>query len=169
MFEDEAPNNLEWYFDITPKADHFKNFISGTHEGFMKLFPAWEFASELTEAAENQGEEGINQWFSTKANKLGMRFHPSWFDIGVVALSFTQQKNNDVSRAIIDNLITYYPDNGHVAHFSAMVYESDSNYTEAINEFERALEIVDNQNLHPNTIHRKSLESGIQRNQEKIK
>ncbi len=168
VFEDEAPSNLEWYFDITSKTDHFKNFISGTHEGFMALFPAWEFASELTDIAKNQGAEGVNQWFSEKQNNLGIRFHPSWFDIGVVALSLAQQ-NNKAAIAIINNLKFYYPENGHVANFAAMVFESDMQYVEALKEYERAIEIVKEQNLHPNSIHMEDLESGIKRIQKKIK
>lgn len=74
IFEKKAPRSLEWHFEVTKKTDHFKNFASGMHNGFMALFPAWGFADELTDAARNNGVTGVNEWFNEKRDTLGTRF-----------------------------------------------------------------------------------------------
>ncbi|MCP4124910.1 MAG: alpha/beta hydrolase [Bacteroidetes bacterium] len=162
-FEQSAPESLEWFFDITPKTDHFKNFTSGLSNAFMALFPAWGFADEVTNVARNEGVIGVGDWFKAKQDLLGERFHPSWFDLGVAAFTLTQEGHGDAAIELLDNLKTHYPQSGHVASFSASVFEMNGRYEEALGEYERAIEIVDEQNLHPNTIHKGNLESGIER------
>ncbi len=168
VFEKNAPKSLEWVFEITPQTDHFKNFASGMHDAFMALFPAWGFADELTDAARNDGVKGVNEWFNEKRDILGMRFQPSWFDLGVVAFTLTQEGHGDAAMVLINNLKSYYPQNGHVANFAASVFEMNERYEEALREYERAIEIVTEQKLHPNTLHKGSLESGAERVREQL-
>ncbi len=168
VFEKNAPKSLEWVFEITPKTDHFKNFASGMHDAFMALFPAWGFADELTEIARIEGIKGVNEWFNEKRDVLGMRFQPSWFDLGVVAFTLTQEENGDAAMALINNLKSFYPRNAHVANFAASVFEMNERYEEAPREYERAIEIVAEQKLHPNTLHKGSLESGAERVREQL-
>ena len=163
IFEKKSPESLEWYFEITKKTDHFKNFSSGMHNGFMALFPAWGFADELTDAARKSGVLGVNEWFNVKHNTLGMRFQPSWFDLGVVALTLSQEGHSDVAITVIDELKSYYPQNGHIASFAATVFEMNGQYRKALNEYERAIKIVNEQKLHPNTLHLGNLERGATR------
>ena len=162
------PESLEWIFEITPKTDHFKNFASGMHDAFMALFPAWGFADELTYAALNDGVKGVNEWFKEKQDVLGMRFQPAWFDLGVVAFTLTQEGHSDAAIALMNNLKSYYPQSGRVANFAASVFEMNERYEDALREYERAIEIVTEQNLHPNTLHKDSLESGAERVREQL-
>ncbi len=163
IFENNAPKSLEWVFDITPKTDHFKNFASGMHDAFMALFPAWGFADEVTNIARKEGVKGVNEWFNEKRDVLKMRFQPAWFDLGVAAFTLTQEGHGDAAIELINNLKSFYPQNGHVASFAASVYEMNERYEEALQEFERTLEIVTEQKLHPNTLHKGDIESGIER------
>jgi len=141
IFEKDAPKSLEWTFEITPKTDHFKNFASGMHDAFMALFPAWGFDDEVLDAARNDGAEGVNDWFKEKQDVLGMRFQPAWFDLGVAAFTLTQDGHGAAAMAVINNLKSYYPQNGHVANFAASVFEMNERYEEALLEYERAIEI----------------------------
>jgi predicted alpha/beta superfamily hydrolase len=168
VFEKNAPESLEWTFEITPKTDHFKNFASGMHDAFMALFPAWGFAGEVLDAARKAGAEGVNEWFKEKHGVLGMRFQPSWFDLGVAAFTLTQEEHGDAAIALMDNLKSYYPKNGRVANFAASVFEMNEQYEEALQEYERAIEIVTEQKLHPNTLHKGSLERGAERVREQL-
>jgi predicted alpha/beta superfamily hydrolase len=168
LFEKNAPESLEWTFEITPKTDHFKNFASGMHDAFMALFPAWGFDDEVLDVARTDGVKGVDEWFKEKQDVLGMRFQPAWFDLGVVAFTLTQEGHGDAATALINNLISYYPQNGHVANFAASVFEMNERYEEALQEYERAIEIVMEQNLHPNTLHLGSLESGAERVRENL-
>ncbi len=118
-FEKNAPKSLEWVFEITPQTDHFKNFSSGMHNAFMALFPAWGFADEVADIARNDGVKGINEWFVKKSDVLGMRFHPSWFDLGVVSFTLTQEGHGDAAIGLINKLKSHYPQEGHVANFAA--------------------------------------------------
>ncbi len=168
VLEQNAPTSLEWVFDITPKTDHFKNFASGMHNAFMALFPAWGFADEVLDAARKDGAESVNEWFNEKRDVLGMRFQPSWFDLGVAAFTLTQEGHGDAAITLMSNLKSYYPQSGHVANFAASVFEMNERYEEALREYERAIEIVTEQNLHPNTLHKGSLESGAERMREQL-
>ncbi len=163
VFKENAPKSLEWVFDITPKTDHFKNFASGMHDAFMALFPAWGFAEEITDISRKEGAKGVNEWFNEKRNTLGMRFHPSWFDLGVVAFTLTQEGHGGAAIALMNNLKSFYPQNGHVANFRASVFEMNERHEEALREYERTIEIVNKQGLHPNRLHKGSLESGVER------
>ncbi len=163
VFKKSAPKSLEWVFDITPQTDHFKNFSSGMHDAFMALFPAWGFDKELTEIGRNEGVIGVNAWFTKKQNTLGIRFQPAWFDLGMVAFTLTQEAHGNAAIAVINNLQSFYPRNGHVANFAALVYEMNGKYKESKHEYKLALEIITEQNLHPNTIHKGSIESGLKR------
>ena len=168
VFESSAPESLEWVFDITPKTDHFKNFASGMHDAFMALFPTWGFPDEVLDVARIEGGEGVNEWFNEKRAVLGMRFHPSWFDLGNVAFTLTQEGHGDAAIVLINNLKSYHPQNGYVASFAASVFEMNERYEEALREYERAIEIVTEQELHPNTLHKGSLESGAERMREQL-
>ena len=97
-----------------------------------------------------------------------MRFQPSWFDLGVAAFTLTQEGNGDAAIALMNNLKSFYPRYGHVANFAASVFEMNERYEEALREYERAIEIVTEQKLHPNTLHKGSLESGAERAREQL-
>lgn len=98
----------------------------------------------------------------------GRVFHPSWFDLGVVSLTLTQEGHGEEAIAIIINLKYYYPQNAHIASFAASVFESNGQYKKALKEYERAIKIVTEQKLHPNTVHKRSLEIGAERMREQL-
>ncbi len=61
---------------------------------------------------------------------------------GLVAFKLTQEGHGDAAMVLINNLKSYYPQNGHVANFAASVFEMNELYEEALREYERAIEIV---------------------------
>ena len=168
IFEEEAPQTLDWTFDITPKTDHFKNFASGMHDAFMAWFPAWGFADQVINRARSDGSKGVNQWFNDKRETLGPRFQPAWFDIGVTAFALTQEGNGDAAMTVIENLKIHYPNSAHVASFGASIFEMNGHYEKALNEYERSLVLVIKQKLHPNMVHKGKLERGVERMREQL-
>ncbi len=151
-FAARAPAGLEWYFEITPRTDHFKNVVSGMNEGFMKLFPAWGFVAEVETAAAS-GAKAVDQWFRTREAELGYRFLPAWFDMGVAATGLAQAGNTDAAIAILRNLRRHQPDNAHVASFASGVYRIAGETDNAIAETRRAIALAEAQGLHPNAMH----------------
>ena len=153
VFELEAPGSLEWTFSVTPRTDHFTNFISVAHDAFMALFPAWEFKDELALRAKLQGADGVNGWFEEKESALGWRFSPAWFDLGVTALSLSRDPQTAAAaRALTAKLRRHYPHNAFIALYSASVYENTQMYEEALAQTERAISLVNEQKLDPNEL-----------------
>ena len=165
-FEEEAPETLEWTFEITPKTDHFKNVPSGMHNAFMLYFPAWEFDDEVVARAESGGAAGVDAWFAEKHEALGFRFNPAWFDMGIAALGLSRGENSDAALALMAQMRAHYPENAHVASFSASVFENTGDHQSAEAEYRRAADIAREKGLHPNAIHLDGLERGIARNRD---
>jgi len=163
VFELEAPASLEWTFELTPQADHFKNVPSGMHNAFMALFPAWEFEDEVMAAAEAGGADAVNAWFAEKRAGLGFRFQPAWFDMGVAALQLSRGEHGESALAVMDQLVAHYPENAYVASFAASVHENLGHYEDAARENERAIALTQEQGLHPNSMHLDRLESALAR------
>ena len=163
LFEAKAPESLEWTFDVTPRTDHFKNTVSGMHDAFMALFPAWEFAKELTAVGSAEGGAGVDRWFAAKESALGYRFQPAWFDLGVAALGMVRAEQEEAALATMRHLTRHHPDNPHVAAFSAGVFERSGQLAEAAGEFQRAIDIARQHDLHPNEIHLARLRRGLER------
>ncbi len=163
IFEESAPEGLEWVFEITPRTDHFKNFSDGMHDAFMALFPAWGFQEEVLTRARKDGADGVAAWFVEKQAELANRFYPSWFDLGVAAFILVQEGQGEAAVTLLENLKSHHPGSAHVANFTASVYEINGQNREALLEYERALEIVKREGLHPNMVHKKSLEEGVAR------
>lgn len=162
LFEEQAPPSLEWTFSLTPRTDHFKNTMSGMHDGFMALFPAWGFPEEL-EAAAGDGAEGVKRWFEGKDKQLGWRFQPAWFELGVLASRLARTERPEAALEITRQLRRYHPDDPYVAAFSAEVFEASGDRTSAAAEYRRAITIAKQRNLHPNEIHLDRLERGLAR------
>ncbi len=163
LFEKSAPNTLNWTFDITPQTDHFKNFSSGIHDAFMALYPAWQYQQEVIASAKKDGEKGIEVWFEKKSKKLGNHFYPSWFDLGVAAFALVREGQQNAALVLMEKLKQYHPDNAHIANFSASVFEMTGNNANAMKEYKRTLELVNKNNLHPNSLHKSRVEEAIKR------
>ena len=168
LFEEQAPASLEWAFDVTPRTDHFKNVMSGMHDGFMALFPAWGFPDELALAAED-GAAGVDRWFAATEKSLGWRFYPAWFDLGVLAQRLAREGNVDAARAITRHLREYHPADAFVAQFSAAVYASSEDWEAAASEYRRAIALAESQSLHPNSMHIAPLQRGLARAEARLK
>ncbi len=166
IFTESAPPELEWSFEITPRTDHFKNFSAGMQSAFMALFPAWGFQEAVLSRAREHGAEGVAAWFDEKQAELGSRFYPAWFDLGVAAFILTQEGLGDAAMALMERLEGHHPDSAHIASFAASVYEINGQNRKALLEYERALEIVERKGLHPNVVHRGSLDEGAARMRE---
>lgn len=164
LFQEEAPETLEWTFDVTPKTDHFKNVASGMHDAFMELFPAWGFDDEVMAAAAANGPAGVDQWFSEKEAALGWRFKPAWFDMGVAALALTGKGDGAAAMRLMEHMVRHYPDNAQVAAFAGNALEQNERFAEAAAEYERAIKIARKDDLHPNAIHLDRLEESAARN-----
>jgi len=163
LFEEKAPDTLEWKFSITPQTDHFKNAVSGMNEAFMALFPAWGFAEELSAIAATGGATGVDRWFADKESSLGFRFVPAWFDLGVATYGMVQEGHTDGALATMQHLREHHPDNPHVASMSAWVFEKSGDLPEAAVEYARGIRIANEQGLHPNFIHLDRLHRGLAR------
>ncbi len=163
LFAEKAPESLEWTFKITPRTDHFKNTVSGMHDAFMALFPAWGFAEQLTALAVSEGEAGVDRWFADKQSKLRNRFQPAWFDLGVAAMGMMSAGHAEAAIATMRHLRTHHPQNPHVAAFSAGVFEQSGQFAKAAGEYQRAINIARERNLHPNDLHLAGLQRGLDR------
>jgi hypothetical protein len=159
LFREKAPESLDWTFDITARTDHFKNTVSGMHDAFMALFPAWGFADELTSAATSEGEAGVDRWFADKQAKLKYRFQPAWFDLSVAAFGM----DAEAALATMRHLRMHHQQSPNVAAFSAGIFEQNGQLAEAAREYERAIKIARDHDLHPNAIHLAPLQRGLDR------
>lgn len=158
LFETGAPDSIEWYFDIHPRAEHFLNFTSGMHQGFQRLFPRWQFESELQQAAISGGAEAVTAWFDNKRDTLGWRFRPSWFDIGVAALRLAGAGHHDAAICVIEQLRDYAPEHPHVLAFAGSVYRNAGELERARAAVTRAIEVTREQDADPNIIQLPRLE-----------
>lgn len=163
LFELHAPRTLEWTFDITPRTEHFKNVPSGMHDAFMALFPGWEFDEELARVARAGGGPAVERWFAEKSDALGWRFLPSWFDLGIVALTLVNEGHEGAAQAVTEGLRAHQPGNAVVAEFSGRVFERSGDPSSAAAEYRRALRLVREQDLHPNAQHAGDLEAALER------
>lgn len=163
IFTEKAPETLDWTFDITPQTDHFSNFAMGLNDAFMDLFPTWAFDDEVKSVAEESGADGVYEWFAEKRHKLGYRFHPPWFDMGVVALQLSRGDHQEAALALMAELRAYYPDSAFIADFSGSVYENVGQLDDAASEYARAIALTDEQDLHPNAMHKDRLERALAR------
>ncbi len=163
LFAAKAPESLEWTFDITPRTDHFKNTVSGLHNAFMALFPAWDFAEQLTALAASEGKAGIDRWFADKQSKLKYRFQPAWFDLSVAAMGMMSAGHTEAALATMRHLRMHHLQSPDVAAFSAGVFEQNGQLAEAAGEYQRAINITRENDLHPNTIHLARLQRGLDR------
>lgn len=169
IFQEKAPDSLEWTFSITPQTDHFKNVPSGLHEAFMTFFPAWNFHDEVKVAGEQKGAAGVYEWFEQKRTALGFRFQPAWFDMGVTAMGLSRNGHGEAALALIEELIGYYPESAYMADFAASVHENLDQDEDALREIKRAIALTREQNLHPNAMHLERLERARARLQEKLR
>lgn len=164
LFELEAPNSLEWTFSVTPRTDHFTNFISGTHDAFMALFPTWGFKEELADRARMQGADGVDGWFAEKEKSLGWRFQPNWFDLGVTALMLSREAATaDAALAVTAALRRHFPGNAFIALYSASVFENTGDFENALSETERTIALATAQGLDPNELQLETLAAKRQR------
>ncbi len=162
LFEEQAPENLEWVFEIIPGADHFKAFTGAVNNGFNRLFPADGFAAAVREAGKNGGAGAVREWYGEQARALGWRFFPAWFDFGVAAIILSRD-DPAAAIAIINGALPYHGQNANFAALSAQVFENAGMFEAAEAEYERAVSLAQTLALHPNVIHLDRLEAGIQR------
>lgn len=163
LFEKRAPDNLEWTFAVTPRTDHFKNVPSGLHEAFMALFPGWGFAEELKVAGEGGGAEAVNAWFGEKEQRLGWRFQPAWFDLSITAILLARDGRHEAGLAVMAAMRRHFPDDAHVASFSANVFRRTGDLEGAEGELRRAIRLAREQGLDPNAIQIEDLEQALER------
>ena len=170
LFELKAPASLEWTFTVTPRTDHFTNFISGTHAAFMALFPSFGFDAELAARARLQGAAGVDAWFAEKEASLGWRFQPAWFDLGVTAMSLVREPASaEAARSLTAQLRRYFPDNAFIALYSATVYERSGMLAEALAEADRAIALAEEQRLDPNELQIDTLKASRERIREALR
>lgn len=163
LFDEHAPANLEWYFEIQPRAEHFINFTSGLHDGFQRLFPRWQFESELVDAAHAGGGAAVARWFAAQRAALGYRFQPSWFDIGVAALRLSAEGHHDAAVRIIEELQPWFGEHPHLLSMGAGVYRKAGAHARAEAALEKAIAIALATGEHPNAIQVPRLERQLER------
>ncbi len=163
IFKEKAPATLDWTFDITPQTDHFSNFAMGLNDAFMALFPTWNYDDDIKAVAETAGADGVHDWFAMKRNTLGFRFHPPWFDMGVVALQLSRGSHGDAALALMAELRSYYPDSAFIADFSGSAFENVGQPGDAADEYARAIKLAEEQGLHPNAMHLDRLQRNLAR------
>lgn len=169
LFETEAPSSLEWTFSVTPRTDHFTNFISGVHEAFEALFPAWGFPDALEARARAGGAPAVRAWFAEQEQALGWRFQPAWFDLGVKALVLSREPEHaGAAQALAEELRRHYPRQVHVAQFSANVHANAGDLEQALAEIERTIALTREAGLHPNEVQLESLEANRARILERL-
>ncbi len=162
IFKTDAPENLDWVFEIIPGADHFKAFTGALNNGFNQLFPADGFATGVRNVGKEGGAQAVRGWFAEKERMLGWRFFPAWFDFGVIAIILSRD-DADAAIEIINGARPYHEDNANFAALSAQVFENAGQIENAEAEYERAIALANNLALHPNVIHLDRLESSLQR------
>jgi predicted alpha/beta superfamily hydrolase len=167
-FKFAAPAGLEWQFSITPKADHFRNFTAGLNGGLSALFPAWGLDTDVRQAGEQNGADGVNRWFDKMEADLGFRFFPSWFDFGIVGIRLSTSGQPDAAIAVIERTRNYHPENANFAALAAQTYENAGELDKGVGEYQRAIQIAKRDRLHPNTIHLDRLNAGIERIRRKM-
>lgn len=165
-FSENAPDGLDWTFEIIPGADHFKAFTGALHNSFALLFPAEGFAPAVRQAGVEGGPDAVRAWYGEKARALGWRFFPAWFDFGVGALGLSRT-DPESSIAIIEYARPYHENNANFAALSAQAYENAGDLGQAEAEYLRAIALAKRLDLHPNVIHLQRLEAGLDRIREK--
>ncbi len=167
LFKQKAPESLEWTYAITPKTDHFKNFASGMHEGFMELFPAWRFPEDVKARAETEGAAGIDSWFEEQEAKLGYRFIPAWFDLGVAAMALARENHDVAAVALMTKLKRYHPNSPYIASFFATVHDLGGRFDMAEREILRAIALAEETGGDPNAIQVEKLKQTLSSIREK--
>ncbi|MEO1251373.1 MAG: alpha/beta hydrolase-fold protein [Pseudomonadota bacterium] len=168
LFESDAPGTLDWEFSVIPRAEHFRAVTGGLHEGFDLLFPSAGFAGEARAAGETGGAEAVRGWFAEKRIALGWRFHPLWFDMGVAAAGMSRNGDAEAAIAIVEETAPFHPDNASFASLAAQVYENAGRLEKARSEFDRAVRLAEEYDLHPNAIDIDRLQAGLARIDAKI-
>lgn len=162
IFEEAAPETLDWVFEIIAGAEHFKAFTGALNSSFNRLFPGETFATDARNAGKEGGADAVTAWFDEAESTLGWRFFPAWFDFGVAAIMLSR----DDPTAGIEMIKRVQPFHGENANFialSAQVFENADDYEMAETEYERAIDLAKSLSLHPNVIHLKRLEAGLER------
>jgi|GEM_PF-4088668 len=166
IFSEEAPDSLDWSFEIIPGADHFKAFTGALHSSFAMLFPAERFAPAVRAAGAEGGPDAVRAWYDEKTRELGWRFFPAWFDFGVGAIGLSRS-DPEAAIAMIDGARPFHENNANFAALSAQVYENAGEFDRAEAAYAHAIALARRLDLHPNVIHLERLEAGLDRIREK--
>ena len=162
IFDEAAPETLDWVFEIIAGAEHFKAFTGALNNSFNRLFPGETFATDARAAGKEGGADAVRAWFDEKERALGWRFFPAWFDFGVAAIILSRD-DPAAGVEIINRTRPYHQNDANFAALSAQVYENAGAFENAEAEYERAIDIANARALHPNVIHLDRLEAGLQR------
>ncbi|MBI1392998.1 MAG: hypothetical protein GC152_09690 [Alphaproteobacteria bacterium] len=167
IFAARASGALDWSFEVTPAAEHFRNFTTGLDRAFQKLIPYVGLVDEALEAGRIDGA-AVDAWAAKKSSELGFRFFPPWFDLGVAATSLAGEGHKEGARALAALVIRYHAEDPNAAAFNAQTLEAVGDLEAAVDEYRRAIAITKARELHPNEIHFDRLRAGVARIEKKI-
>lgn len=163
VFAAQAPDDLEWYFEVHPRTEHFLNFTSGLHDGFQRLFPHWGHDTELLAVARADSADGVADWFETQRQQLGWRFRPAWFDLGIVALRLRGEERHAAAVAVVDALREWHGSNPNLLAMAGEVYRAAGQLDRAERALQLAMTEATAQGEAPNSIQLPRLERALAR------
>ena len=120
LFEQSAPDSIEWHYDIVPGTNHFTVVMPALADALQRLYPAWGFEAELEQRLAAEGEAAIAQWFATKERELGPRFYPQAMELGLLGIRLAASGEAEAARALYARLRSEHPESAETLFMQAL-------------------------------------------------
>lgn len=142
LFEQSAPDTLDWHFEVIPETDHFSAVPIGVNRAFLRLFPVWDQKDAILESA-HAGPDAIAGWFESRERALGWRFWPNSLDTVDIVYALLGEKKYAEALKVLEYAQQYHPSQAELWILEGDVLNSDGRNDEAIAVWREALAMLE--------------------------
>lgn len=142
LFEQEAPEGLDWKFEVVPQTDHFSAVPVALTRAFNSLYPVWDQQAEVISAAQ-AGPEAISAWFAAKESQLGWRFWPHAWDMMIAAYTLGGQGRSEEALTLLEETAKFHPRQAELLVAAGDLLIATGRREDAIKQWRAALAILD--------------------------
>lgn len=141
LFEQSAPETLDWQFEVIPETDHFSAVPIGVNRAFLSLFPVWDQQAQIMAASET-GAPAIADWFDRQRAELGWRFWPLAWDMMIAAYGLHGNGKSAEAIELLHQTQIYHPLQAELLMAEGDILNATGQREAAISLWRKALAIL---------------------------